>query len=133
MGACSQDRLHRSIQRLPVVSSFLGIDVKILLDEEPNQTGMQTADLGNSILPHGDLGKAALTQTKSVDFHWAQVLLEVDGDAGGIPLWKRWRGQQKKQQGSQSRHIATPKEGECHLQERTNDCDLKASLVLFSS
>ena len=88
LSACSKNRLYGSIECFPVVRSFSRIDIKILLDKQTNQTGMQTADLGNSILPHGNVGETPLTQTKSVYFHGTQVLLDIDGDARGAALWE---------------------------------------------
>ena len=66
-----------------MIASPLGEQIKILLDEEANESGPERADLGHAVIPHRFLGKTALAEGHVVNVQRAEPLGEGYLNLGG--------------------------------------------------
>ena len=84
-----QDRRHRTIQRVEVITAALGQQIEILLDEQANDAGFERTNLDDAIVPHRFLGQSALAERPLVDFQRPEAIGERDTDLRGLRLRRR--------------------------------------------
>src|SRR5437667_6378403 len=73
-GACFANRFDGAIQGFEMIFSVRREEVKIFLDEKPEDLRSQRADLCSPVRPHWFFGKASLAECHSAHLHRAQSL-----------------------------------------------------------
>ena len=103
-----QDRRHRTVQRVEVITAAFGQQIEILLDEQTDDAGFERADFGDTIVPHRLFGQPALAERHPVDFQRPEAIGERDADLRDLRL----RG--RAQRGGHCETEQQPEFGERH-------------------
>src|SRR5262249_19756081 len=65
-----EDALDRVIQGLEMVTAVFGQELKILLNEQPDQPRAKRSDLADPAVPHRFVRQTALSESHAVDLQW---------------------------------------------------------------
>jgi hypothetical protein len=81
-----EDRRHRTIQRVEVITAAFGQQIEILLNEQANDRGLERANLGDAIVPHRLLGQPALAERHVVNLERPKAIRERNSHLRGLRL-----------------------------------------------